>query len=105
MRRIVAAACVVGAVVAIVIIFLGGSKTHVLHVQFTDAGQLVTGDRVTVATRPIGHITKLSLTPDGRAEWRDANITYRRMVQQHFASVLSDTDIAALQRIISKLDS
>ena len=46
----------------------------------------------------------VSLTSDGRAEWRDANITYRRMVQQHFASLLSDTDIAALQRIISKLD-
>ncbi len=47
----------------------------------------------------------VSLTRDGRAEWRDANITYRRMVQQHFANVLSDTDIVALQRIFSKLDS
>ena len=47
----------------------------------------------------------VSLTRDGRAEWRDANITYRRMVQHHFANVLSDTDIAALQRIFSKLDS
>jgi DNA-binding MarR family transcriptional regulator len=45
----------------------------------------------------------LSLTRDGRAEWRDANITYRRMVQQHFANTLSDTDVAALQRIFSKL--
>jgi DNA-binding MarR family transcriptional regulator len=43
------------------------------------------------------------LTREGRAEWRDANITYRRMVQQHFASVLSDTDIVALQRIFGKL--
>ena len=46
----------------------------------------------------------VSLTRDGRAEWRDANITYRRMVQLHFANVLSDTDIAALQRIFGKLD-
>ncbi|HEX3088354.1 MAG TPA: MarR family transcriptional regulator [Ilumatobacteraceae bacterium] len=45
----------------------------------------------------------VSLTRDGRAEWRDANITYRRMVQQHFANVLSDTDVAALQRIFGKL--
>jgi DNA-binding MarR family transcriptional regulator len=45
----------------------------------------------------------VSLTREGRAEWRDANITYRRMVQQHFANVLSDTDVAALQRIFSKL--
>ncbi len=47
----------------------------------------------------------VSLTREGRAEWRDANITYRRMVQQHFASALTDTDIAALQRIFSKLDA
>lgn len=40
----------------------------------------------------------------GAVEWRDANITYRRMVQQHFANVLSDSDIAALQRIFSKLE-
>lgn len=45
----------------------------------------------------------VSLTREGRAEWRDANITYRRMVQQHFANVLSDTDVAALQRIFGKL--
>ena len=47
----------------------------------------------------------VTLTRDGRAEWRDANITYRRMVQQHFASALTDTDIAALQRIFAKLGS
>ena len=47
----------------------------------------------------------VSLTREGRAEWRDANVTYRRMVQQHFASALTDTDIAALQRIFSKLDA
>lgn len=46
----------------------------------------------------------VTLTREGRAEWRDANITYRRMVQQHFANVLSDTDVAALHRIFSKLD-
>jgi DNA-binding MarR family transcriptional regulator len=45
----------------------------------------------------------VTLTRDGRAEWRDANITYRRMVQQHFANALSDTDIGTLQRILGKL--
>ena len=45
----------------------------------------------------------MSLTADGRAAWRDANITYRRLVQQLFAQRLTDTDIAALQRVWSKL--
>jgi len=45
----------------------------------------------------------VTLTAAGRAAWRDANITFRRMVQQHFAQHLSDSDIAALQRILGKL--
>lgn len=61
--------------------------------------------RVATPTADDKRAVTVSLTSDGRAEWRDANITYRRMVQQHFASVLSDTDIAALQRIFGKLES
>ena len=45
----------------------------------------------------------VSLTADGRAEWRDANITYRRFVQEHFAKRLTESDLAALQRIWTKL--
>ena len=43
------------------------------------------------------------LTPEGRLLWRDANITYRRMVQEHFAKRLTETDIGALQRVFGKL--
>ena len=66
--RIVSAAGLLAAAVALVIVLTAGTKHHTLHIQFTDAGQLVTGDRVSVATRPIGKITKLSLTPDGLAD-------------------------------------
>jgi DNA-binding MarR family transcriptional regulator len=45
----------------------------------------------------------VTLTADGRAAWRDANITYRRLVQEHFAKRLTETDIAALMRVWSKL--
>jgi DNA-binding MarR family transcriptional regulator len=44
----------------------------------------------------------VTLTSPGRAAWRDANITYRRMVQAHFAQHLTETDLLALQRIFSK---
>ena len=44
----------------------------------------------------------VSLTAAGRAVWRDANITYRRMVQQLFAQRLTDTDITALMRVFTK---
>jgi DNA-binding MarR family transcriptional regulator len=46
----------------------------------------------------------VQMTAAGRYAWRDANITYRRMVQRHFAQRLTDTDLAALQRVWSKLD-
>jgi DNA-binding MarR family transcriptional regulator len=45
----------------------------------------------------------VSLTKAGREVWRDANITFRRMVQAHFAQHLTDTDIAAMQRLLGKL--
>ncbi|MCB0980784.1 MAG: MarR family transcriptional regulator [Ilumatobacter sp.] len=45
----------------------------------------------------------VSLTAGGRAIWRDANVRYRRLVQQGFAQHLTDTDIAALQRVWGKL--
>lgn len=45
----------------------------------------------------------VALTADGRAVWREANVTYRRLVQHHFAQRLTDTDITALQRVWTKL--
>jgi DNA-binding MarR family transcriptional regulator len=43
------------------------------------------------------------LTRDGRSFWRDANVIYRRSVQQNFAQVVTESDIVALQRLLSKL--
>ena len=45
----------------------------------------------------------VSLTRDGRSLWRDANVIYRRGVQRHFAAVVTESDITALQRLLSKL--
>jgi DNA-binding MarR family transcriptional regulator len=44
----------------------------------------------------------VTITPFGRALWRDANVTYRRAVQDLFARRLTDTDIAALHRVLGK---
>jgi DNA-binding MarR family transcriptional regulator len=43
------------------------------------------------------------LTREGRLFWRDANVIYRRSVQRHFASVVTESDVTALQRLLSKL--
>ena len=45
----------------------------------------------------------VQLTRDGRSFWRDANVIYRRSVQRNFAQVVTESDILALQRMLSKL--
>jgi len=47
----------------------------------------------------------VSSTPFGRAVWRDANVTFRRAVQQQFAHRLTDTDLVALHRVLGKAGS
>ena len=47
----------------------------------------------------------VSLTKDGRLAWRDANITFRRVVQQRFAALLSDAEIDSLYRVASKVET
>jgi DNA-binding MarR family transcriptional regulator len=45
----------------------------------------------------------VTLTREGRSLWRDANVIYRRGVQRYFAQVVTESDIQALQRLLSKL--
>jgi DNA-binding MarR family transcriptional regulator len=45
----------------------------------------------------------VSITREGRSLWRDANVIYRRGVQRHFAQMVTDSDIHALQRLLAKL--
>lgn len=69
MTRILApVAALLGVAVIVVLILGGGGGTHVIHLRYADAGQLVTGGRVSIATRPVGRITELSLSRDGQAD-------------------------------------
>lgn len=43
------------------------------------------------------------LTRLGRLMWRDANIVYRRAIQKAFASELSESDVAAMARALTKI--
>lgn len=47
----------------------------------------------------------VSLTKEGRLAWRDANITFRRVVQQRFAAPLSDPEVDTLDRLTGKVES
>jgi DNA-binding MarR family transcriptional regulator len=43
------------------------------------------------------------LTRMGRLVWRDANIVYRRAIQKAFASELSESDVSAMVRALTKI--
>jgi phospholipid/cholesterol/gamma-HCH transport system substrate-binding protein len=55
------------AVVA-VLLFRGGGGSYEVSATFDNAGQLVTGNEVEVGGRPVGTITDIALTEDGRAK-------------------------------------
>jgi DNA-binding MarR family transcriptional regulator len=43
------------------------------------------------------------LTRRGRTLWREMNLTYRRAVQARVSSLLTDTDVADLRRILAAI--
>jgi phospholipid/cholesterol/gamma-HCH transport system substrate-binding protein len=68
MTRVAAAIGALLATATLVVVLVHGDDRHTLHLRFADAGQLVTGGRVSIATQPVGRVTDLSLSPDGQAD-------------------------------------
>ncbi|MGI8863819.1 MAG: MlaD family protein [Solirubrobacteraceae bacterium] len=68
LTRLASLLAVAIAVVALVVVLLGSSSTYVLHAQFSDAGQLVSGDLVTVAGHQVGSVGSVNLANNGLAD-------------------------------------
>jgi phospholipid/cholesterol/gamma-HCH transport system substrate-binding protein len=66
--RLIALAAIAVAAIAIAVILVTGGSSYTLHAEFTDAGQLVSGDLVTVGGHPVGSVSGMSLTRNGLAD-------------------------------------
>lgn len=66
--RIVALGALTAAVLAMVILLTGSHPSYTIHARFYDAGQLVAGDKVTVAGHQVGSVGTIRLAPNGLAD-------------------------------------
>jgi phospholipid/cholesterol/gamma-HCH transport system substrate-binding protein len=66
--RVAAIAAVAIAIVAVVVIVLSGGSDYKVQAVFQDASQIVNGDLVQVAGNPIGTVSNIALTRNGRAQ-------------------------------------
>ena len=50
-----------------------------------------------------GRAILIVLTPKGHDSWKEASLTYYRIVRRTFSNTLTDTDVVALNRVFSKV--
>jgi phospholipid/cholesterol/gamma-HCH transport system substrate-binding protein len=66
--RVAGVGAVLVALIAVILIVLGGGSSYTVHAIFQNASQIVTGDQVEVGGVPVGTVSSIALTAHGQAE-------------------------------------
>jgi phospholipid/cholesterol/gamma-HCH transport system substrate-binding protein len=103
LARVAAVALVVAAIVVVALLLFTGGSDYTVKVQFENAGQLVKGNQVQVGGRPIGTVTKISLTDTGLAQ---VEITLDELTPLHegTTAVVRSTSLSGIANRYVALD-
>jgi phospholipid/cholesterol/gamma-HCH transport system substrate-binding protein len=74
------------AVVVLAIVLVTSGSSYVLHARFSDAGQLVRGDLVTVAGHQVGSVGQIKLSNNGQADI-ELNISDKSITPIHSGTI------------------
>src|SRR4051794_5657429 len=95
LARVAAVAVVLAAVVIVALLLFTGGSDYTVKVQFLNAGQLVKGNQVQVGGRPIGTVSKISLTEDGLAEI-EIKISELKPLHEGTTAVIRSTSLSGI---------
>jgi phospholipid/cholesterol/gamma-HCH transport system substrate-binding protein len=101
--RVAAIAVVVAAIVIVAVLLFGGGSDYTVKVQFENAGQLVKGNQVQVSGRPIGSVSKISLTDAGLAEI-EIKIDELKPLHEGTTAVIRTTSLSGIANRYVALD-
>ncbi len=89
-----AVGAVVAAAIVVAVFLVGGKAPYRVHARFVNASQLVKGNLVQVAGRPVGAVEEIELTGNGRAD-----VTLR--IDDELAPLREGTEITVRQASLS----
>jgi phospholipid/cholesterol/gamma-HCH transport system substrate-binding protein len=68
LSRVAVTGALLIAVVAVVLVLSGGGRSYTVNAEFSDAGQIVSGDLIEIGGLQVGRVSDVKLTPNGLAD-------------------------------------